>query len=182
LLFGTVNNGAMAMNELGWIVWEEWEKSAQIRNEVELGPFVVMPNHLHGVVMIVPDNLVEAYGGAPGSEDEPVAATGPTSRQQGASLAPLRRQPRSLGPFVTGFKQATTKYFNDVQGTTGAPLWQRNYYERIVRSDDELSRMSKYIENNPMQWAMDRENDDRTGEDAFESSLHWPKLLHKGRL
>jgi putative transposase len=165
VLFGNVRNGGMALNELGWIVGE---------NEIELGPFVVTPNHLHGIVVIVPNNPVGEHGSAPGSEGRPVDATRTTSRQEDPSLARLRRQPRSLGSFVAGFKQATSKHFNNFQGTTGVPLWQRNFYERIVRNDDELSRMSKYIENNPTQWSTDRENDDRAGEDTFESSLYWP--------
>jgi putative transposase len=181
LLFGNINNGAMAMNELGWIAWEEWEKSAEIRKQIELGPFVVMPNHLHGIVTINPDNPVEAYGGAPRSEGRPVSETSLAAWREGASLAPLRRQSRSLGSLVAGFKQATTKRINDVRGTAGAPLWQRNYYERVGRNDDEIAKISAYIENNPMQWTRDRENDDRTGEDAFESSLYRPPWLSKGR-
>jgi REP element-mobilizing transposase RayT len=57
LLFGKVKNGGMAMNELGWTVWEAWEKPAKIRREIQLGTFEVMPNHLHGIVSIIPDEI-----------------------------------------------------------------------------------------------------------------------------
>jgi putative transposase len=165
-LFGEVRNGAMAMNEFGWIVWEEWERSAEIRREIELDEFVVMPNHFHALVTIVPDGAFElpACNALPEAERfgrEP----------QAHGRAPLRRTPRSLGSLVAGFKAATTSKINTLRGTVGTPLWQRNYYERIVRNENARTQIASYIENNPLQWSVDRENPDRDGENAFESWL-----------
>jgi len=164
-LFGAIRNGAMAMNEFGWIAWEEWERSAEIRREVELDVFVVMPNHFHALVTIVP------------GEPTAMSNNGPPERHhrgpqlQAHSRAPLRRTPRSLGSLVAGFKAATTTRINTLRGTAGTPVWQRNYYERIVRNEHARTQIASYIEFNPLQWSIDRENPDRTGENEFESWL-----------
>jgi REP element-mobilizing transposase RayT len=94
--------------------------------------FVVMPNHLHGIVAI----------------DQAVHPVGPK---------PLTRG-RSLGSFINGFKAATTRRLNELRGTPGRAVWQRNYYEHIVRGEDELNRIREYIALNPATWAVDREN------------------------
>ena len=96
-LFGEVVDGDVRLNKFGHIVREEWEISAVIRREIELDAFVVMPNHVHGIVIITVGN---------------VGATG---------RSPLRSGPpkRSLGALVGGFKSAVTKRINDLRGTPG---------------------------------------------------------------
>ena len=133
-IFGDIVNADMVLNEYGIIVRDEWIKSAEIRDECELDEFVVMPNHFHGIMWI----RAHCRG------DRPVAPTGP--------------RPHSLGSLMAGFKPAATKRINKLRRTPGAKLWQRNYYERIIRNDDELHRIREYIINNPAQWDMDREN------------------------
>jgi REP element-mobilizing transposase RayT len=117
-LFGQVVGGGMAMNELGWIVWEEWERSTKIRRELDLGAFVVMPNHLHGIVTIAPDH-----------QRSPVSGEG------------WRRKPWSLGSFISGFKGATTSKISSAMGMQGTPIWQRNYYEKVIRDERMLERI-----------------------------------------
>jgi REP-associated tyrosine transposase len=139
MLFGEIARGETRLNEFGRIVEEEWQKSSVIRREIELDVFVIMPNHIHGIVNIT---------------DVDVGATG---------RSPLRSGPpaRSLGAFVAGFKSAVTKRLNNLRHTPGAPVWQRNYYEHIVRDDGELLRVREYILNNPLDWETDRENPSR---------------------
>ena len=140
-LFGDIIDGKVNLTGLGEIVREEWERSCSIRAEMALDVFVVMPNHIHGIVIITNrDGLVD-----PGS----VGAHG---------RAPLHRAPRSLGSFVAGFKSAVTKRINDLRGTPGWSVWQRNYHERIVRDEDELYAKRRYIAFNPGRWRYDREN------------------------
>jgi REP element-mobilizing transposase RayT len=74
---------------------------------------------------------------------------------------------------VGGFKSAITKRINESRATPGAPVWQRNYYEHIVRNDDELFRIRDYIVNNPMQWKMDRENPLRTSDRLKRKAEAW---------
>jgi putative transposase len=138
-LFGEIAKGEARLNEFGKIVEDEWRKSSVIRREIELDVFVIMPNHIHAIVNIV---------------DADVRATG---------RSPLRIGPpaRSLGAFVAGFKSAVTKRLNDLRHSPGLPVWQRNYYEHVIRNEGELLRVREYILNNPLDWENDRENPSR---------------------
>jgi putative transposase len=138
MLFGEITGGETRLSEFGQIVEDEWQKSSAIRREIELDVFVVMPNHIHGIV-----NIIDSVG-----------ATG---------RSPLHSGPpaRSLGAFVAGFKSAVTKRINEIRCTPGSPVWQRNYYEHIIRGDGELLRVREYILNNPLEWENDRENPSR---------------------
>lgn len=123
----------------GEIVRDEWLASSDIRREMQLDVFVVMPNHIHGIVWIVPD------GDIVGATDRsPLPPRGPT--------------PKSLGSFPAGYKSAATKRINEIRGTPGNALWQRNYYERIIRNECELDAIRRYIRDNPAHWAEDPEN------------------------
>ena len=85
--------------------------------------------------------------------------------------APLRRPPRSLGSFIAGFKSAVTKRINQHRGTPGAPVWQRNYYEYIIRDDRALNAIRRYIAENPMRWHLDRYNDAASGMDPLAKEI-----------
>jgi REP element-mobilizing transposase RayT len=136
-LFGVIADDAMYPNAWGEIAAEEWLRSGQIRREIGLDAFVVMPNHVHGIVFIN-----EAAVGATGRS--PLQPTGPP--------------PRSLGALVAGYKSAVTVRVNRARGTPGAPVWQRNYYEHIIRDEAALERIRRYITENPARWPHDRDN------------------------
>ena len=108
--------------------------------------FVVMPNHVHGIIWIVGDDAVGARRRrAPMGDDQTVERFGkPVSG--------------SIPTIVRAYKSATTKRINALRGTPGAPVWQRNYYEHIIRDEEDLQRIRQYIRDNPTQWTMDREN------------------------
>jgi putative transposase len=135
-IFGQFVNGDIALNEFGQIVSEEWTRSAAIRQEIELDAFIVMPNHIHGIVIIT---------------NRSVGATG---------RSPLLAGPpkHSLGPFIGGFKSAATKRINEIRSTPGLPIWQRNYYEHIIRYEESLDRIREYVLTNPAGWEFDPEN------------------------
>lgn len=135
-LFGEIKDGAMSLNNAGQIVAEEWMKSADIRNGIELDEFVVMPNHLHGIIVIC----------------KGTARRAPTAEQFGAPVA------GSLPTIIRSFKSAIAKRVNKMRQTPGAKLWQRNYYEHIIRNENELHGIRQYIVNNPSKWGYDREN------------------------
>lgn len=153
-LFGEIVNGVMVLNEVGRIVAEEWERTAQIRSSIDLDVFSVMPNHFHAIFLIH-DNV-----GAHCMRPESVAnATMLETNDYRAHVgAPLRRQSGSIGSVFAGFKSATTKLINIIRNNPGCPVWQKNYYERVVRNEDELFRAREYIGNNPMKWELDKEN------------------------
>ena len=157
-LFGQVVDGEMVLNVWGYIVWEEWFRSAEIRAEIELFPneFVVMPNHIHGIVWIVATDDLAGY-------DENVhPMVGATGR---SPLQPRGPAPRSLGSFIAGFKSTVTKRINTGRGTPGAPVWQRNYYEHIIRNERALNAIRRYIIDNPWRWHLDRYNPNAIGPD-----------------
>ena len=82
---------------------------------------------------------------------------------EGARHAPLRTTPRSLGSFIGGFKAATTRQYREVTGEAGGSLWQRGYYEHVVRDDRDFARIGGYIANNPTNWALDHEHEHDAG-------------------
>ncbi len=132
VLFGDVVDDKMQLNETGQLVVDVWEWLAARHSYVKLDSFVVMPNHLHGIIVI----------------DDP--------RRGDSRIAPTKH--KSLGRLIGMFKTVTTKQSNLAQGTPGQRLWQRNYYERVIRNDEEWNRVREYIAANPTQWEFDVEN------------------------
>ena len=138
MLFGEMSEGEMTLHCAGRIVADEWRRSAKVRAEIELDEWIVMPNHLHGIVIITGGGLGMRRG------DRPVAPTGP--------------KPKSIGALIAGFKSATTKRINAMRGTPGSLVWQRGYYDHVVRGEAPLKRIRQYIRENPLRWDEDPEN------------------------
>ena len=150
-LFGAVVDGKIHLHEAGQIVRIEWRRSAEIRCESSLDEFVVMPNHIHGIIFI-------QAGEGTSMTDVVVGGVGATGRSPlqhrpiGPSPVPQARPgplPRSLGAFIGGFKSAATMRINALRGTPGIPVGQRNYYEHVIRDESELQRIREYIRQNP---------------------------------
>lgn len=147
-LFGEIANDEVMLNEYGKVVEEEWLKTPRMRTRVELDEFVVMPNHLHAIMMIQEGAATMSM--VVGAHSMPTVGA--------HSSAPLRRMPQSLGSLIAGFKSAVTKRINILRMSPGVPVWQRNYYEHIVRDEDDMNRIREYIVNNPVRWADDENN------------------------
>ncbi len=139
-LFGEVWDGEMRLNEFGRIVAEEWLRTQSVRTNVELDEFVVMPNHFHGILVIA-SNLV-----------------GANRRFAPTTKTPRAPQPNSIGAIMMQFKSIVTKRINALRDTQGAPVWQRNYWEHVVRDEKDLNRIRNYIMDNPAKWDGDEEN------------------------
>ncbi|MGB7875341.1 MAG: hypothetical protein WBL25_13240 [Anaerolineales bacterium] len=154
-ILGEVLHGEMKLSALGMIVQEEWFRSAQIRKEIQLfdDEFIVMPNHGHGIIRII--EIVGADGVRPGDGVRPINqdARGENQDARGASL---RRAARSLGSVMAGFKASVTSRAKQELNIAG--IWQRNYYDHIIRNDRELENIQWYIYNNPLNWQQDRDN------------------------
>ena len=156
-LFGVVVNSRMALNEAGCAVRDEWLKSAEIRHEIVLDEWVVMPDHFHAIVVIRnPGDLPVTNVG-----DLPVAPTGPLRTGDRGVALPNGPAPKSLGALIAGFKSASGHRINQLRNTRGATVWQRNYYEHIVRNDADLARIRTYIRANPANWDVLRYGDPR---------------------
>jgi REP element-mobilizing transposase RayT len=137
-LLGEIIDGQMLLSTAGEIAADEWLRSAELRTEVNLDEFVVMPNHLHGLVILSEGAGVGAHGSAP------------------AGVA--TRRPRSLSTLIAGYKAYSSKLINELRHGSGCRVWQRNYHEHIVRDEDELERIREYIRLNPAKWAEDVDN------------------------
>ncbi|KPL89058.1 transposase [Ardenticatena maritima] len=154
-LFGRVVDGEMVLNAWGEIVRDEWFRTADIRANVELyaDEFVVMPNHVHGIIWIVETDLVGAQ--------RRCAPTGPSP----GGITPNNVAPGSLGAIVRAFKSAVTRRINIQRNTPGGRIWQRNYYEHIIRTQRALHAIRRYIADNPRRWHLDRHNPTATAAD-----------------
>jgi REP element-mobilizing transposase RayT len=158
-LFGDVVDGRMRLNAFGRIVAEEWHRTERIRDNVALDAFVVMPNHVHGVVVITGDaDDSDGTGGSNSNRRRDTARRAPT----GAIRRFGKPRPGSLPTIVGALKSAATRRINRWRGTPGEPVWQRNYYEHIVRGRRALQRIRQYIRQNPARWRRDRNHPERT--------------------
>jgi len=157
-LFGEVLNGEMLLNEIGRVMKKWWEEIDSKFKNVGLDEFVIMPNHFHGIVIIVgadlrvcPDKMGEHTG------------------------SPLHR-------IVQWFKTMTTnEYIRNVYNQRWKPfskrVWQRNYYEHIIRNEEKLNKIRYYIQTNPLKWHLDRENQQRVGSDELEEEIFTSKKI-----
>ena len=135
-LFGGITDDEMHLNPAGRIAEEEWLKTATVRHNVQLDEWVLMPNHLHGIIVI--------------TEMWATHRVAPTVK--GFGQGPGRS---SLGAIIGQYKSCVTRRLRKELHWTSRPVWQRNYYDRIVRNDDELNAVRQYIENNPKAWELD---------------------------
>jgi REP element-mobilizing transposase RayT len=211
-LFGEIQNGQMALNEYGRIAQACWEEIPRHFENVELDEWVVMPNHIHGIMVIVDVGTTHSEGatqqagtthsegatqqagtthlegaiqqaGTTHSEGatqqagtthlegatqqagtthlEGAIQQAGTTHSEGAThwVAPAKGPPPgSIGAIVGQFKSVVARRINASRNMSGAPVWQRNYHERIIRNERALYAIRQYIQNNPLKWTLDRDN------------------------
>jgi len=138
-LFGAIVDGQMVLNDAGRAAKQCWNDIPVHFPHVELDEWVIMPNHIHGILVVL----------------DTVGANNYSPLQTNAILRP-RGTSKTIGSVIRGFKIGVTKWMR--QHTTIHDVWQRNYFEHIVRNDASLNRIREYIANNPLQWEWDREN------------------------
>ncbi len=136
-LFGKIVNGEMRLNAYGELVRFTWDDLVHHIPNIELDAFVIMPNHVHGIIVIVGTASVVGAGSEP---------------------APSEHKPYAISEIVRQFKTFSARRINDLRGTRSTSVWQRNYYEHIVRDQRDLERIREYIFNNPLNWESDTEN------------------------
>ncbi|MCL4558950.1 MAG: transposase [Deltaproteobacteria bacterium] len=146
-LLGDVVDGKMQFNKYGQIVEREWLRTGIIRQNVQIDEFVVMPNHIH--VIIVLNDVVGATRWVAQNKTIPNRAI--------HRIAPTF-QSNSIGAIIGQFKSIVTKKINLIRSTPGAPLWQRNYYEHIIRNEGDMNGIREYVMNNTLRWIEDENN------------------------
>lgn len=139
-LFGHITDGIMSMNAAGLMVEKCWRAIPDHFPLVQLAEFIVMPNHVHGILVI--------------HEGRGTACRAPTDR---APTMESFGQPvqGSIPTIIRSFKSASTATINRDANTLGSRLWQRNYYEHIIRNEQSFCRISEYIRTNPQTWQED---------------------------
>ena len=141
-LFGKVEKEQMRLSEYGHVVQACWDAIPQHYPHVMLDAFVVMPNHMHGILVITDSGLATDAVGAG------------LPRPYDMDDEPTRRP--TLGQMVAYFKYQSTKRMNAIRRAPGTKVWQRNYWERVIRNKKEGDRIRRYIEENPVRWFWDR--------------------------
>ncbi len=126
-VFGNIFTYKMQMNDCGRIVEKAWLDLPHRYPHVELDEFIVMPDHFHGILFLI-ENPQE-----------------------------LSAKRYGLPEIVKGFKSQSARQINLIQDTKGIPVWQRGYYDRIIRNESELELIRKYILFNPTRWELDKE-------------------------
>ena len=155
-LFGTITDGKMRLNEIGQIVLECWNHISQHFPSVELGESVIMPNHFHGIISWrlsetrYPQPIVEARSPRSSENEQFSYPSKNTSTRRGEVPSP------ALSKIVAYFKYKSTKHINQHHNTPGTRIWQRNYYDHVIRDDPDLQRLRQYVQDNPMKWALDQ--------------------------
>jgi REP element-mobilizing transposase RayT len=141
-ILGAVSDGKIHLNETGIIATDCWYDLPNHYPNAQLDSFVIMPNHVHGIIILVDFTVPVGVGFKPS----------PTGKKQIYQLTEI----------VRGFKTFSARRINEIHKRQGNPFWQRNYYEHVVRNSRELYRIHEYIQNNPLKWEMDIENRRKT--------------------
>jgi REP element-mobilizing transposase RayT len=131
-IFGEICDNQIVLNQAGQSVFASWEETPSRYPDIALDEFVIMPNHLHAIVLI---DLVRLVEGA--------ASSAPTT---------------NLGRLIRAFKSVSAIAVNRLLGRRGRPLWQRNYYDSVIRNTGEIEKIRQYIGENRFHWHEDRYN------------------------
>ena len=158
-LLGDIHAGEMHLNEFGKIVQHAWLDLPVHYAQVELGAFCIMPDHVHGIILLrdgddmgVGAGTVVGAGAVVGAGLRPAPTpTTPTP------TTPTPTVPRiyPLSEIVRAFKSFSARRINAVRQTPGTPIWQRDYYEHIIRNEQERQQICEYIQANPAHWVED---------------------------
>jgi len=143
-LFGNIVDNEMNLNEFGKIVAATWDDLSSYNSAIKLDAFTVMPNHFHGIIVI--------EGVKTGGETPPL-------------------QKPTLGRIMGYYKYQSTSRIKAAMKVAGSAIWQRGYYEHVIRDEQSLNRIREYIIHNPQGWHLDRENPQAQGKDSFDSWL-----------
>ena len=180
--FGNIIDDEMMLNEFGVLVQNEWLKTGIIRPNINIDAFVIMPNHLHGIIIITDNDDGHSRDSRDSRRDtlqrvstitdtdtitntdtntdtDTITDTEMGTETDTGTIEQFGKPTKnSIPTIVRLFKSTTTKQINQMRQTPMQPLWQRNYFEHVIRDDNELTRIHQYIINNPKRWEEDNLN------------------------
>jgi putative transposase len=156
-LFGKITDSKMQLSPTGEIARHAWRSLPEWFPYVALDCYVIMPNHIHGVLLLLP-------------EDSKTLAVESSIERDSASVgrdySMAGTPPKSLGSVIQAYKSRVTRQCNQQCGEN-SPLWQRGYYDHVIRDELGLERIREYVTWNPAQWALDKENQQHTALNPF---------------
>jgi REP element-mobilizing transposase RayT len=158
-----IQNGTMQLSDMGRIAYKNWRAIPEHFPDVELGELVIMPNHVHGIIVLVG----ATQWVAPTKGENNLFAPLPNASAYGNPMSVARSETkpingpkrRSIGAIIGVYKMSVTRRIQ--AELNGANIWQRNYYEHIIRNNAEYGRIQFYIESNPIKWGEDKENPEK---------------------
>ena len=173
-IFGKIDSGAMQLSPLGELAYYQWLQLPKRFTNIGLEAFVIMPNHLHGIIVITSEDDDQKGRGEAGAFgimawdnylESPASLLHPDENRirppiinpgkPKESTRPNGTIPGSIGAIVQNYKSLTTRKINMILRTKNKPIWQRNYYEHVIRDENDYARIVEYIKNNPIAWEDD---------------------------
>jgi len=148
-LFGEVVNAEVMLSKFSLVAKQQWEKLPKRFPNIELGAYMIMPNHIHGIIVITAGR---------GTAENPNDLDGELSRRAPTQEQFQKPVKGSIPTIIRSYKSTVSHRINLMRGTDGIPVWQRNYYEHIIRNAQDLQNKTDYIEANPLLWNEDDEN------------------------
>ena len=147
-LFGEIEDDLMALNRYGEMAEHEWHRTDELRDNIRLHEFIIMPNHLHGIIEIVNCHGIDRRGTAHRAQIS--GGCTPQKEQFGKPSS------NTIPTIIRSFKGAVTKHIRELENNPEFNIWQRNYYEHIIRNEESYLKISEYILTNPLKWRQDK--------------------------
>lgn len=147
-LFGKVIKGVVQLSPVGEVAHEQWGKIPTYFSNVILDAFVIMPNHIHGILVITARTTHTGKGKGKAFE----RYSNPNIFGSNALPIQLGSQAGSVPAIVQNYKSITSRKINKQLNSPGSTIWHRNYYEHIIRDEEDYNRILQYIQENPLQW------------------------------
>jgi len=165
-LFGEIVDGKIVLNEYGEIVKFIWHDLPNHNPHVSLDEFVIMPNHVHGIIILNEirndvgtdsKSILKQQSIVVGTDSKSVHKYNPTTKRTGLDLVPTQKF-HGITEIVRQFKSFSTKRINKIRNISKQSVWQRSYYDHIIRNEKSLFEIRRYIRENPLKWTIDKNN------------------------
>ena len=140
-IFGSVVNEAIQLSDIGKIAYDLWTTIPEHHTNIILDAYVVMPNHMHGIVFITDQPTIDMTHTSFAAHETRTQHNGMRSR--------------TLGAVIGSYKSAVSRKINQVTGLVAPIVWQSSFHDHIIRNDESLNRIREYVYTNPMRWAED---------------------------
>lgn len=157
-LFGQIINGEMILSQVGEIVKQTWRDIPNHFPNTSIEIFIVMPNHIHGIINIIENRPVGATHESPLPDSPPVESLQPEPLPRPLPESQIKSttlKPQTLGVIVGLFKSTASKRIHQSGLLNHQRIWQRNYYDHIIRNEEDLQQIIAYIQSNPISWEAD---------------------------